>query len=693
MTKPSLLPRRSSIRTRLTVLILIASSAVVTTGFLMEMSWDIRDFRSQALHGAGGAARMLSADFVKVLLLDSPHAAIELIPRLKSFNDLNSATLFDANNRIVFTYERDRDQPSELLPRPETDHRFENSQLHTWHPLRLNGVEHGTLYLRSSMERLEKDVITHLGNMAFIFPLVLIAAVAVAFASQGFFTKPLLALHDAAQRVSETQDYTIRVKTNDKTEIGLLCIRFNQMLEKIEQSSRAVHEAKQQLRETNLQLQNLATHDSLTGLINRREFERHLSAALNETKKKGPASVLLYLDLDQFKIVNDSCGHIAGDHLLCHVSDVLKGKLEDQHSLARLGGDEFGVLLRDCDEQQAVASATLISEAVRNIQFLWDGKLFTLGVSIGLVAVMPHHHTLTELFSCADTACYAAKESGRNRVHVFREHDEHILQRQNQMQWVARIRLAIEEERLLLYYQPIVTVGETLPIVRHYEILLRMRDETGKIVTPTSFVPAAERYGLMNDLDRWVVSHALDWLSNALQIGIPIDVFSINISGTSLVDDEFLEFVNEKIAQSGVPTRCVCFEVTETAAITNFAKATRFMQALKSRGCRFALDDFGSGASSFGYLKHLPVDMIKIDGVFVKDILHDPIDAAMVRSIVEIGRAIGLQTIAEFVVTPEILTRLRQLGVDYAQGYAIAEPAPLDDLLTLSQQLSQIKRA
>lgn len=693
MSQPKTRHPRSSIRMRLTILILIASSTVVTAGFLMEMSWDIRDFHSQALQDAHGTASMLSHDFIQVMLMDSPHAAAELTPRLDALPDLNNTALYDPNGHIVFTYARNPDDPTIPLPRQLSGHQFEASQLHTWHPMTLDGVNHGTLYLRSSLVRFEQEVVAHLRDMALIFPLVLIVAFVVAFASQGFFTKPLLALHDAAQRVSNTQDYSIRVNARDKTEIGLLCTRFNQMLEKIEQSSRAVNQTKKELRETNLQLQHLAIHDPLTGLLNRREFERCLAEALRETIENHISSVLLYLDLDQFKIVNDTCGHMAGDQLLCQVSDALRQQLGSQHTLARLGGDEFGVLLRHCNETEGTACATALSEVVRHIQFPWEGKLFTVGVSIGLVMVTRNFHNLTELFSCADTACYAAKDSGRNRVHVFHDHDEKILHRQGQMQWVTRIRRAIDEQRLLLYYQPIVAVREAVAPIHHYEVLLRLRDESGNIIAPSSFIPAAERYGLMNDVDRWVVNATLDWLSAALDADVAIDVFSINISGPSLIDDEFLDFVDQKLASSFVPPQHICFEITETAAITNFSKAINFISKLKNRGCRFALDDFGSGASSFGYLKNLPVDIIKIDGVFVKDILHDPIDAAMVRSIVEIGRAIGLKTVAEFAVTPDILARLRQLGVDYAQGFAIAEPRPLSHLLESKPDTPRLQRA
>jgi diguanylate cyclase (GGDEF)-like protein len=411
----------------------------------------------------------------------------------------------------------------------------------------------------------------------------------------------------------------------------------------------------------------------LTQLVNRREFESRLERALKSARARETSYALCYMDLDQFKIVNDSCGHSAGDALLAQLGALLKSKIRWRDTLARLGGDEFGVLLESCTLDEAMRTAEELRETVSDYKFVWDERSFRLGASIGVVPITADNDDVAALLSAADSACAAAKEAGRNRIHSYHENDIDLMRRRREMQWAARISNALEESRFELFRQTILPLqGEDRGA--HYELLLRMRDEAGAMVSPELFINAAERYGITPNIDRWVISNAFRWLVSEADERERLDLCSINLSGQSLGDEKFLPFVIEQFQVSGLDATKICFEITETAAIASYSQANRFINALKELGCKFALDDFGTGLSSFGYLKHFPVDFLKIDGSFVKEILHDPIDREMVRSINEIGHLTGKQTIAEFAENEEIITMLRGMGIDYAQGYGVSEP-------------------
>jgi diguanylate cyclase (GGDEF)-like protein/PAS domain S-box-containing protein len=426
-------------------------------------------------------------------------------------------------------------------------------------------------------------------------------------------------------------------------------------------------------RELNRRLSYHASHDLLTGLVNRREFENRLERALKSAKARETSYALCYLDIDQFKIVNDTCGHSAGDALLGQVGALLKSKVRWRDTLSRLGGDEFGMLLESCSLDEAMRMAESMREAVRNFRFSWEERVFRLGASVGVVPITADNEDVASILSAADSACAAAKELGRNRVHSFAENDIELMRRRREMQWAARINAALEEGRFELFRMPIAPLQKP-ETGAHYELLLRLRDENGRIVAPESFITAAERYGIMPSIDRWVIENALRWLVSEADERERLVMCSINLSGQSLGDDKFLPFVIDQFHKSGLDASKICFEITETAAVASFSQANRFIQALRELGCKFALDDFGTGLSSFGYLKHFPVDYLKIDGSFVREILHDPIDREMVRSINEIGHLTGKQTIAEFAENAEIIEMLRNIGVDFAQGYGIAQP-------------------
>jgi diguanylate cyclase (GGDEF)-like protein/PAS domain S-box-containing protein len=420
-----------------------------------------------------------------------------------------------------------------------------------------------------------------------------------------------------------------------------------------------------------------ATHDALTGLVNRREFETRVETALLSAQNSNRHHVVCYLDLDQFKIVNDTCGHAAGDALLKQVAAVLQAKLRESDTLARMGGDEFGVLLEGCAVDRAQLIAADLLAAVRDHRFNWEGKIFAIGVSIGLVAVTADTASRAEVFSAADTACYSAKEQGRNRVCVYHSSDADMAQRRSEMGWAARLASALEEDRFVLYFQPYLALGKNSHEGHHIEILLRLIDEDGALVQPGSFIPAAERYNIMPAIDRWVIRAVFSGYHDLVaQMGGPLTC-AINLSGTTLNDDNILAFIRAQAEQHRLPPGAVCFEITETAAINNMRHATKFMRDVKALGFCFALDDFGIGTSSLAYLKTLPVDYLKIDGSFVRNIVNDPVDRAMADTINRVGHIMGLQTVGEYAESESVIQALRSLGVDFAQGYGVQRPQPL----------------
>lgn len=424
------------------------------------------------------------------------------------------------------------------------------------------------------------------------------------------------------------------------------------------------------------QLSYQATHDSLTGLINRREFETRLKSALDSVKAQEAESVLFYMDLDQFKIINDTCGHLAGDHMLFKITQLFSSCVRESDVLARLGGDEFGVLLEHCHVEQAQQVAKKIHEEISLFRFNWEDNIFEVGVSIGIVSINDAVVSISDLLSAADSACYVAKERGRNAQHIYNSGDKALAQHHGQMKWYQHIQHAIDEDSFELYMQEIRPINGS--VSSHAEILLRMKTPDGKVISPVKFLPTAERYHMVTDIDRWVLRSVFSTMKIAdSRLAMLNGVCAINLSGQSLGQEKFLDFVLDLFNEYEIDGRLICFEITETAVISNISQARIFMKEMRGKGCEFSLDDFGSGLSSFSYLKNLDVDYLKIDGSFVKNILNDKDDYNMVSTINHLGHSLGLKTIAEYVENPELIFALEDMGVDYIQGYAIDKPGPV----------------
>ena len=432
----------------------------------------------------------------------------------------------------------------------------------------------------------------------------------------------------------------------------------------------------------NNQLKHQATHDTLTGLLNRNEFDKRLSNCLTSTQDNIRHS-LIYIDLDKFKIVNDTCGHQAGDQLLRQLSSILSPMVRGRDALARLGGDEFAILLEACPKSAALKVANDVLSTIQKFRFTHDHKTFDVGASMGIAHFSSGNQSINDPLSVADSACYKAKENGRNCIV---EMDISTIQHHpsippQQMQWINRLNTALETDQFILFQQRVIPTNPGKNDYLHFEVLLRIKDDDGRLISPGAFLPAAERYGLIHKIDHWVIKNTFAWLSNNPSVLAKTHLCSINLSGLSLSDEDLTEYVTRYIKLYNIDCNKICFEITESSAIQNLSLAFEFIHNMHELGCSFSLDDFGTGMSSFSYLKQLPVNHLKIDGSFIRHIDSDPIDLAMTRSINEIGHVMGMSTMAEFVESKEILQLLSQLGVDYAQGYHIAQPAPLEELL------------
>lgn len=517
----------------------------------------------------------------------------------------------------------------------------------------------------------------------------------------------LLPPNKSGDRVAETPheailQQAIRERQNAQSQL----YEYKEKLEEL------VLQRTSKLLEDNQQLSWQATHDELTGLLNRRRFIDCLQKVLEEPENRSQESTLCYLDLDQFKSVNDTCGHAAGDELLRQISDLLRSNCRQSDRLARLGGDEFALLLHQCSPKEAQRVTNTLLHAIQQFRFVWQDQVFTIGISIGMVHLDGRFLSVDKILQAADVACYAAKNQGRNCIHLYRGNEVSENYLQGNREWKNSLNQAIfapsyrdrlvsnlpnspltsqwnpECKHFRLYYQPIVPLTNNSNCPQYYELLLRFVDETGKVISPMAFIPAAERNNLMPAIDRWTIENLFSILQEYGTNQTNSNVYTINLSSATLNDREFVRFLEEKFAEYKISPHLICFEITETAAISNFAQTSSLIQNLKKRGVRFALDDFGSGMF-LGYLQKLPVNCLKIDGKFIQDMDTNPINEAMVESIHRIGKLMGIQTIAECVENQAILEKIRNLQVDYAQGYAIARPIPLFDRSHIEQPFCQ----
>jgi diguanylate cyclase (GGDEF)-like protein len=490
-------------------------------------------------------------------------------------------------------------------------------------------------------------------------------------------TRPILALTRMVSHIGEGH-LDARVEQTGQAELGMLQGGINHMAAHLQAMQDQMQE---RIDQATARLVYQASHDALTGLINRREFEQRLARMLQSALQQDREHALCYMDLDQFKVINDTCGHAAGDELLCQLALLLKDKLRERDTLARLGGDEFALLLENCTVQDALEVADMFRAEVQRFRFKWEDRIFNVGMSVGMVAINRDSGSTASLLSAADAACYVAKDRGRNQIHLYEIRDTDLVRHRGEMQWVTRIHQAMEAHRLRLSWQEIRRTDGAPGNARHVELLLRMLDDDGNEILPMAFIPAAERYSIMPAIDSWVIGEALRLCQRYLETRQDgHSLFAVNLSGSSLKDPAFRRMLLENLHENPAMGPHLCFEITETAAIGNLAVVNEFIEAMHDFGCSFALDDFGSGLSSFTYLKNLKVDFLKIDGAFVRDITSNPIDHAMVEAIHRIGHQMGLKTVAEYVESDATLAMLRQIGVDYVQGNGVHCPEPLENL-------------
>ena len=435
-------------------------------------------------------------------------------------------------------------------------------------------------------------------------------------------------------------------------------------------------------------IEHQALHDPLTGLLNRYEMQRKLEQLLESIKQEPSENVFCYFDIDRFKVVNDTCGHEVGDALLNRVAEHLKPYIKKADSFARMGSDEFAVIISDSSGSDARKVAETLRHAVEEFHFEWDGKVFDVNLSMALVPIT-NDKTVNDILGTADIALSAAKDSGRNRIHEYRPQDSTMIRRRDEMQWVLELEEALREDRFQLHFQPIQPIANDIKQGLHYEVLLRVIDTSGQIIAPGELLNAAEQFDMVTRVDSWVINAVFDWLKNNQDHCKELSLCSINLSGASIGDPAFLAFLQKKLSDKDIPKDKISFEVTENAAIKNIKKAAGFIRAIKEFGCKFALDDFGSGLSSFAYLKDLPVDFLKIDGLFVKGINTEPIDYAMVKAIHDVGKAMGMETIAEYVENEEILIKLKEIGVDYGQGYYFGKSEKLDSVIAVGHAIAE----
>jgi diguanylate cyclase (GGDEF)-like protein len=516
-------------------------------------------------------------------------------------------------------------------------------------------------------------------NVGYITLALMICSVFVYWVSRSI-SQPIREMSSALKRFVIGSQHVDDVK-HSLPEIKSLQSTINEISKEMQHVEA---DMRHRIQDAQAQLRYQARHDALTGLVNRQELERRLQQALEDVKQHRANHVFCYMDLDQFRVINDTCGHLAGDEMLRQISMILSQRIRAEDTFARLGGDEFGLLLSYCQVEKAIEIAVQLRQMVEAFRFMHEGRLFQTGISIGVVEITADLKDVGQITRHADAACYVAKDNGRNQIHLFHPEDDVLLKRHVEMEWVLRINEAIEHNDFVLYCQGIFPLQQK-DLPPFYEILIRKRDENGGIIPPSEFLPSAERYQLMTKIDRWVIQHAFMALQPVFKkqpAGSKPFIVSINLSGMSLGDATLLPYIKNCFETYEISPHNVCFEVTETSAIINIDNTIKLINELKKLGTRFMLDDFGSGMSSFSYLKHLPVDFLKMDGAYVKDITSSKVDLAMAKAIQSVAQSMEIRTIAEYVEDQATLDCLKEMGVGYAQGFYLNRPMPLSDALS-----------
>lgn len=610
-----------------------------------------------------------------VLALSGRPLSQDLINRV----DENNLNEFKLRNGIIFTSPiyRSLVEIEDFASGYDTEHPAEITS---------NQLAIGHVYVdlsNQTLQNIKLDLITKILLIG-IFGLMMSALIAWRLGRN--ITKPIQEIAHAVNKVGEGI-FAQTITENSSGELKTLQKGFNSMSTSLKHAYEGMQD---RINDATSMLRHQAQHDDLTGLVNRREFEARLERSLKSVHEMNAQHVFCYMDLDQFKLVNDTSGHAAGDELLRQISVLLANRMRDRDTLARLGGDEFGLLLENCSLSDASQITNTLLKIVHDYRFMHDEKIFNIGVSIGMVVINPSFTNVSEIIHAADSACYSAKAAGRNQSFLFSAGDIEVTQRRRQVEAISDITDEIDDEQFMLYCQPIVPLSSNVSAQHHYEVLIRKISLDGTIILPTSFIPSAERYHLMPNIDRWVIKNTFAAYRDMLDRSNEKCnyVFSINLSGTSLGDKSLLGFIREQLAVYAIPPTSICFEITETSAIVNLKNTIQLFTALRKLGCSFALDDFGSGMSSFTYLKNFEVDFLKIDGAFVKEMHINKIDHAMVRSIHSVAEAMNIKTVAEFVENEAILKELKTIGVHYGQGMHLGSPVSIKKLIENFSQLN-----
>ncbi len=604
----------------------------------------------------------------QVLALSGRELPQKLIDQIKN----NNKPEFKLNNGVIFSFPIQRslvEIDDFILPDENEDASKTGAAK----------LEIGRVYVdlsNQTLQSIKRDLLT---KIILIGLLGLLLSALIAWWIGRNITKPIQEIAHAVNKVGEGQ-FAQTIIENSSGELQTLQKGFNLMSSSLKQAYDVMQD---KVNDATTMLRHQAQHDDLTGLINRREFEIRLDHTLKSAHQSNAQHIFCYLDLDQFKFVNDTCGHAAGDELLRQISTLLASRMRDRDTLARLGGDEFGLLLENCNLNDANLITNALLKLVRDYRFIYDDKIFNIGVSIGLVLINDSLENVSEVIHAADSACYSAKKAGRNQSFWFNPIDVDVVQHKRAVEAVSDITDEIDDSQFMLYCQPIMPLSANMSQQPHFEILIRKVGVEGNIMLPTTFIPSAERYHLMPNIDRWVIKNTFAAYRHLLNISHEKCnyMFSINLSGTSLGDKSLLGYIREQMVIYAIPPKAICFEITETSAIVNLKNTILLFSALRKLGCSFALDDFGSGMSSFTYLKNFEVDYLKIDGSFVKEMDSNKIDHAMVRSIHSVAEAMNILTVAEFVESEAILQELKAIGVHYGQGTYLGAPIALKKMI------------